>query len=98
MPFVKGNPGKPKGARNLINRDVESIAARLNVKPFEVLCHFAAGDCGALGLTPGQITPGMRLHAAREASKYLYSQKRAVEVSSGEQGFKIVVEDFTAKK
>ena len=98
MPFQKGNPGKPKGAKNLINRDVEAIAAKLNVKPFEVLCHFAAGDFAALGLDKGQISPRMRLHAAREASKYLYSQRRAVEVSSGDSGFKIVVEDFTVKK
>ena len=38
-----------------------------------------------------------RVQAAKDASKYLYSQKHAVDVV-GEVGIKLIVEDYTKKK
>lgn len=38
-----------------------------------------------------------RVQAAKEAAKYLYSQKQAVALSTGESGIKIVIEDYSKK-
>lgn len=38
-----------------------------------------------------------RVTAAKEASKYLYSAKQAIALSTGETGIKIIVEDYTKK-
>ena len=95
MPFQKGNPGKPKGTKTKRTKEVEEIAERLKVNPFELLCLFAKGDWKKLGYDnecyfsegpDGQtkmgytITPDMRLIAAKEATKYMYAAKRSVEV------------------
>jgi hypothetical protein len=42
------------------------------------------------------ISPELRAQCAKDACKYLYSQKQAVEVS-GELGLKIIVEDYLSK-
>lgn len=44
------------------------------------------------------IKPEFRLAAAKEACKYYFAQKKAVEHSTSEDGFKIIVEDYTSKK
>lgn len=91
--------GKTKGTRNKINRDVTATAARLGVDPFEVLCLFAKGDTKALQLPPkARVSPNQRLAAAIQACKYLYSQKRAVEIKNPDgTGFVVKVEDYTVK-
>jgi len=93
---------------------VAEIAEELGVEPFRILCLFAKGDWKALELEPikrtkevqGQvleeivspITMDMRLQAAREASKYLYPQRKAVSLSADEEkGFRVIVEDWTVK-
>jgi hypothetical protein len=113
MPFKKGNPGKPKGAKSAKTRTVEETAERVGVDLFEVLCMFAKGDWKGLGYEDEKetkftsagiefeeyrIKPDLRLHAAKEACKYLYSQKRAVELTNPDgTGFKIIVEDYSKK-
>lgn len=37
----------------------------------------------------------MRMDSAKTLMKYRYSQKQAVEMSTGESGIKIVIEDYT---
>lgn len=79
-----------------MSRKVEATAERLNVDPFEILCLFAKGDWKGLGYEAETrvsftsagiefeepiITCGDRLSAAKEAAKYLYTQKKAVEHS-----------------
>lgn len=96
MPFKKGNPGKLKGQKNHKSKLVEEIAGRLKCNPFEVLCHFANGDWKSLGYDAEcyfketetgavkmgyVVSPDMRLQAAKEAAKYLYAQRRAIEIS-----------------
>lgn len=112
MGFKKGNPGKPKGAKNLLNRSVEETAQKLGLNLFESLCLYAKGDWKALGYqnevyvtesakgehTLGYtIPPELRLKAIESACKYLYSPKQAVEVS-GTVGLKLIIEDYTTKK
>lgn len=112
--FEKGNPGRPKGARNLVNRTVEETVRKLGLDPFEIVCLFAMGDWKTLGFekeketkfTPQgleveeyTIKPELRAAMAKEACKYIYSQKKALELTTPEgSGFKIIVEDYTSKK
>lgn len=110
MGFKKGNKGKPKGAKNKSTQLVEETAARLGLDPFEILCLFAKGDWKALGYDAEMyfvekaegavtghyvVTSEMRLKAAQEACKYLYSTKKAVEISTGEDGIKLTIQDYT---
>jgi hypothetical protein len=93
-------PGRKKGSKNRKTVALESIASRLNVNPFEVLCLFAKGDWKKLGyLNPDAVTPHDRLSAAAEACGYLYSKKKSIEISNPDgEGFKIEVVDFTSNK
>lgn len=104
--------GRPKGSKNIRSITVEMIAANFKVDPFEILMRFVAGDWKALGYEnecyfkegpAGEIkmgyviSPEMRLHAAKEAAKYLYSQKQSVALSTGDSGIKIIIEDYSKK-
>jgi len=108
----KGGPGRPKGCKNKRNLEVEAIAARFAINPFEVLMMIAAGDWKGLGFKTKttkvftasgamneveNVPLNERNQAAKEASKYLYSQKNKVELTTGQEGFKIIVEDYSEK-
>lgn len=106
--------GRQKGTKNKNRTAVEEMAARVGVDPFEILCFFAKGDWKSLGYEAEcyfaekpdgavkmgyVISPEMRVTAAKEASKYLYAQKKAVEISASEdKGFVVKIEDYTGKK
>lgn len=85
---------RQKGTPNRKTDELMAIAKRLKVSPFEVLCLFAGGRNAELGYA--QLDPGVRMKAAAEAAKYLYPQRRAVEVSAPEP-FRVVVEDYSRK-
>ena len=104
--------GRKKGSKNKRSITVEMIAKRYDLDPFDVLMMIATGDWKGLGfesktkttftmngieVEEENIPIGERTKAAKEAAGYLYSKKQAIEVSTGENGFKIVVEDYTAK-
>lgn len=112
MPFVKGNPGKKKGTKNIKTRAVEETAARLGIDLFETLCLFAKGDWKALGYTnetyvketaKGEftlgytITPEMRLNAAKDAVRYVYAPKRSTEDDASDRLLRVILEDYTKK-
>lgn len=105
--------GRLKGSKNKHSFQVEEIAQKFDVEPFEVLMMIAVGDWKGLGFdSPNKtsftsagieyeephIKLSDRVQAAKEACKYLYSQKQSVAVSTGDQGFKVVVEDYTQAK
>lgn len=110
---MAGRGGRPKGAINKKTAQLEDVAKRLKCDPFEILCHFANGDYKALGYEAEcffsekpdgavkmgyVISPDLRVHAAKEAIKYLHAQKKAVELSANpESGFKITVIDYSKK-
>lgn len=104
--------GRPKGSKNIRSITVEMIAARFKIDPFEVLMMIAAGDWKGLGYKEETKTSfaasgiefeepwiklSDRVQAAKEAAKYLYSQKQSVQVSTGESGIKIIIEDYSKK-
>lgn len=111
----KGLPktgGRQKGSLNKRTLQVEELAARFKLDPFEILLMIACADWKALGYEnecyfkegpAGEIkmgyviSPEMRLHAAKEAAKYLYSQKQSVALSTGDSGIKIIIEDYSKK-
>lgn len=90
MAFQPGNPGRPKGARNKRNLQLEIMAEKFP-DPFHLLMLFATGDWKALGYDSDvyvienaqgatkigyTISPEMRLVAAKEACQYLYAKKK----------------------
>jgi hypothetical protein len=107
--------GRKKGSLNYKTQSLIDRANHLGCDPFEVLVLFAKGDWKALGYDSGfyvlekpdgstkigfVITPETRMQAAKEATKYLYSQRKAVEVTGEdgkELGFQIVVKDYISK-
>lgn len=112
MPGRTNNPkGRPKGAKNKDKGELVALAEKLGVNPFEILLHFAKGDWKALGYDSETrsrwtnagieyeeeiIKAETRMNAAKEASKYMYPQKKAVEVSTDpENGFVVCVKDYT---
>lgn len=106
--------GRKKGVKNKTILPTEDLVTKLNVDPLEILMLFAKGDWKALGYdaegsicyTPSgieffrpTITPEQRVTAATQAVKYIYSQKKAVELSnSGDSVFKVIIEDYTKKE
>jgi hypothetical protein len=91
----KMSKGRPKGSQNKRNQEVGEIAAKYNLSPFEVLMMVATNDWKGLGYDSATRTsftsagiefeePVIRIQdrttAAKEACKYLYSQKQAVTV------------------
>lgn len=106
--------GRQKGTPNKRNFKVEEIAAKFSIDPFEVLMMVAAGDWKALGYEGPTRTSfaasgiefeepwiklSDRVQAAKEAAKYLYSQKQSVALSTAEDtGIKVEVVDYTSGK
>lgn len=96
--------GRQKGTPNKRSAEVAAIAARLKCDPFEIICLFAKGDTKALGFKPDglgkfpALDSDLRLRAATEAARYLHAQRKAIEHTTGEEGFKIVIEDYGKPK
>lgn len=79
-------------AKGVINRKTEEL--------FKV-CEEEGVDVfrGLLRLAKSSGEESIRLKAYCDLMKYLYPQRKAVELSSdSENGFKIVVEDYVSKK
>ncbi len=85
---------RPKGSKNQDTKDLYEIANRLKVSPFEILLQIAKGDWKSLGYESGFkscwtsagieyeeaiIKVDHRLMAAKEAARYLYPQRKAIE-------------------
>lgn len=104
--------GRKKGAPNKDPLQLEDRAKALGVDVFEVLAHFVGGHWKQLGYDNEvyvmenasgatkigyTITPEMRLKASTELMKYIYTPKKAVELSTPESGIKIEIVDYTTK-
>jgi len=113
MAYKKGQGGRIKGVTNKRTRNIEEIAAKFSIDPFEVLMMVAAGDWKGLGYDSPMRTSfaasgiefeelwiklSDRVQAAKEASKYLYSQKQSVALSTGDQSIRIEIVDYTNGK
>lgn len=119
MARIKGSKksgGRKIGTPNKRTEELENIAQRIGVNPFEVLCLISAGNWKGLGYkekTKNKWLPSgieveedvisleSRLQAAKEACKYLFPQRKAVDLTAqgpaGTAGIKIVIEDYLRK-
>lgn len=104
---------RPKGSKNVKYRFIaELVAGRMNYDPLETLIQIAKGDWKGLGfedktkttftmngieVEEENIPIQERCKAAKEVARYLYSAKQSLEVSTGENGFKIIIEDYSKK-
>lgn len=78
----KGHPkwgGRQKGSKNIDRPFLLETARALGADPFEIMILFAAGNYEKLQIRRDQLTPALRLLAAKEAAKYCYQQLKAVE-------------------
>lgn len=96
MAGVKGKAGRKPGTPNKKTDELYETAKRCGIDIFETLCLFAKGDWKTLGyknegskvgkqgdayiLVEYTISPELRLHAAKEAAKYLYPQRKALDL------------------
>ena len=103
--------GRPKGSKNKVIGNVDELVAKLNVDPLEILLLFSKGDWKALGYKQEStscftnagieyerftITPEIRMNAAKEAVKYCYSQKKAIEIAPADhKKWNIEIVDYT---
>jgi hypothetical protein len=109
----KKTGGRRPGSKNIISKEADEIFERLKFCPLEGLVQFAKGDWKALGyesetrtcftaagieFEESIIKPEHRLAALKEACKYRFAQKKALELSSPDgTGFKIIVEEYPSK-
>ena len=112
MGYKKGEGGRPKGVKNSRNRDLDALIDASPLGPAEAYLAVLNNDWGKLGYDSGErvywlqsgievaeplITLDHKLSAAKELMKYRYAQKKAMELSTGDTGIKIVIEDYTKK-
>jgi hypothetical protein len=93
MPWIKGqarpkDAGRKKGTPNKKTEALEEICARHGLNPFEGMVKLA--------LEADDIN--IRFNSLKEICQYLYPKRKALEVSSSNEGFKIVLEDFASKQ
>ena len=102
-----GGPGRPKGCKNLRTLEVDAIASRFNLNPFEVLMMITAGDWKGLGfeaktkttftaqgieIEEDNVPLAVRCQAAKEAAQYLYPKKKALTIEPTEEQAARVIE------
>lgn len=81
--------GRGKGTPNKDTLDLYAKCEALKIDPFDELLKMAA-DKG--------LKEELRLKALTEVSQYLYSKRKAIELSNKEdQGFTIIIKDYDAK-
>jgi hypothetical protein len=97
--YGKKTGGRQKGTLNKKSVPAEIMARELGIDPLRVLLLFTGGRWKDLGYDSDVITPDHRINAAKEAVKYIYFQRKTVELDSESiaEGFKVIVEDYTKK-
>lgn len=103
--------GRSKGTPNKRTLLVEEIAAKYDLDPFDFLMKVVNNDWKALGFseekktifTPqgiemeeNNIKLDHRIQAAKFASKYLYSEKKPLELDDNKQSITIEIKDYTS--
>jgi len=103
---------RAKGTKNFKSYDANALATKMGVDPLKIMLMFAAGDWKGLGYdgetyfsekADGStklgytIPPELRMQAAKDSAKYLYSPKPQSVEHSAPQGIKLIIEDYTGK-
>lgn len=100
--------GRPKGSPNKSTVIISDLAAKLGVNPIEIMLLVAKGDWQSLGYEKESlsrwtnagieyeepvISLESRLAAAKAVSKFLYAERKAVDVNLSEP-IHVVVEEW----
>lgn len=91
MPFKPGHKklgGRQKGVANKETQDLHAICAKHGVDVFESMLIIIAKE----------KDDHARFDMCERVSKYLYPVRKAIEHSSDEKGFKIIIEDYRNKE
>jgi hypothetical protein len=88
--------GRTKGTPNKRSLQVEEMAAQYKLDPFDFLMKVVNNDWEGIGVEPDKITTDHRIQAAKFASKYLYSEKKPLELDVNKQSITIEIKDYTA--
>lgn len=105
----KKTGGRQKGTPNKINSTLDELIGTYT--PVPKLVAIIERDYKLLGIeefifiekAEGEvkaqptITIDIQLQAIKELMKYMYPQKKALELSGGENAIKLVIEDYTKK-
>lgn len=108
QPGHKFGKGRKKGQKNKDSIPLEEKCKELGVDPFEILLHFASGNWKKLGYKSEtktifgnnfsneeyNIEPSIRSKAAAEACQYVYSKRKAIDVTHNHQEPLNIVWDF----
>ena len=109
---VKGNRGRPKGALSAKRREIEEMHKASKLGPAEFLFAILNGDWATLGYyydTKKVVMNGHpvevecisldhRMEAAKELMKYLYVQKKTLDVTSSDgTGITVNVIDYNTQ-
>jgi hypothetical protein len=115
MSRALGSPksgGRVKGTPNKSTAELQALADKLGVNPFEILLRFAANDWKSLGYDErtrtvfsktGEaveldvIEPSERIQAAKSACEYLFPKRKAVEFT-GANGENLITSIAVAMK
>lgn len=95
MAWPKGKPraegvGRKKGTPNRKTADLLAKCEAKGVDVFELMLEYAIHPC----------EPTLRFQALKELCQYIYPKRKAIEhdLTTGEAGFRIIVEDYGDKK
>lgn len=89
--FQPGNPGRPKGAKNKRHTIFESLEKIQTENGDQV-------DIVKLFIADMMQLPAMqRAELWVKFMEYIYPKQKNLELSSGEEGFKIILEDYARK-
>lgn len=104
---------RPKGLPNKRTKEICELIDGSKLGLIEAMIAVLNNDWKTLGLDDAKktqwtssgieyevdaITLDQRIEIMKTLIKYRYSQKQSVEVSTGDTGIKIVIEDYTGKK
>ncbi len=105
--------GRIKGVPNKGTIPLEQKCQEMGIAPFELLLLFAGGRWKELGyaaesLVTGEadgsrklsytIPPELRLKACMEACQYILAKRKALEISTENNGFEVRILDYTSEK
>lgn len=104
---------RTKGSRNKRTFEVEEIASRYKLQPFEFAMTVLNNDWEALGfegatkitytaagieVVESNIKLSERIECAKFAGKFLYSPKQPMDPATGDAGITIKIVDYTKAK
>lgn len=81
--------GRVKGTKNRFTADLEAKCEAQGIDPFTLMLEYLTQPCD----------PQLRLKAIQEVCRYLYPQRKALEIDQKvDGGIEVVIKDYTTNK